>query len=291
MVKNLTAENQSLETKVTLARAGNQQALEVVVRAVQKDVYGIALRFLWHPQDAEDATQEILIKVITNLGGFRGESGFKTWVYRIASNTLLTLKKKMMEEKAMTFDEFAEDLSQGVSGDPIRIECDLDEKLLLEEVKVGCTLAMLMCLDRKHRLAYILGEIVELDHHEAAIVLEIAQATFRKQLSRARQRILSVMTAKCGLVNPNNICRCRKRVDTAVFFGRIDPDNLLFAHSLSKAKHFPSILDKIRQLEDTRRISALYRSHSMPTPSEEFLFWLRKVIREPKTTSLNSCQE
>jgi len=287
MDNNLTSKFQGLETEIALAKAGNQQALEVVVRAIQKDVYGIALRFLWHPKDAEDATQEILIKVITHLGGFRGESSFKTWVYRIASNTLLTLKKKRMEQKAMTFDEFAEDLSQGLSSDPIRIECDLDEKLLLEEVKVGCTLAMLMCLDRKHRLAYILGEIVELDHHEAAIVLEIAQATFRKQLSRARHLILSFMTSKCGLVNPDNICRCKKRVDTAVFLGRIDPDNLLFAHSLSRAKQFPSILDKIRQLEDTRRIAALYRSHSMPIPSEELLLWLRKVIKEPKSTSLN----
>ncbi|MCF6256477.1 MAG: RNA polymerase sigma factor [Gammaproteobacteria bacterium] len=283
MNENVTSKMQCLEAEVTLAKAGNRKSLEAVVRAIQKDVYGIALRFLWHPQDAEDATQEILIKVITNLGGFRGESGFKTWVYRIASNTLLTLKKKRMEKQAMTFDEFAEDLFQGVSSTAIRIECDLDEKLLLEEVKVGCTLAMLMCLDRKHRLAYILGEIVELDHCEAAIVLEITQGTFRKQLSRARQRILSVMTSKCGLVNPKNICRCRKRVDTAVNLDRINPDNLLFAHSLSKAKHFPVILDKIRQFEDTRRVAALYRSHSMPALSQEFVSWLRKVIMETKT--------
>ncbi len=283
MNENVTPKVQCLEAEVALAKAGNRKSLEAVVRAIQKDVYGIALRFLWHPQDAEDATQEILIKVITNLGGFRGESGFKTWVYRIASNTLLTLKKKRMEKQAMTFDEFSEDLSQGISSTAIHIECDLDEKLLLEEVKVGCTLAMLMCLDRKHRLAYILGEIVELDHCEAAIVLEIPQATFRKQLSRARQRILSVMTSKCGLVNPKNICRCRKRVYAAVHLGRISPDNLLFAHSLLKAKRFPPILDKIRQLEDTRRVAALYRSHSMPTPSQEFVSWLRKVIMEIKT--------
>ena len=187
-----------------------------------------------------------------------------------------------MEKQSVTFDEFAEDLSQGISSNPMRIECDLDEKLLLEEVKVGCTLAMLMCLDRKHRLAYILGEIVELDHREAAVVLEITQATFRKQLSRARQRILSVMTFKCGLVNPKNICRCRKRVDTAVNLGRINPDNLLFAHSLSKAKRFPSILDEIRQLEGTRRVAALYKSHSTPVPSQEFVSWLRKAIIENK---------
>ncbi len=279
----LTSKKQCLEAEVALAKAGNKKSLEAVVNTIQKDIYGIALRFLWHPQDAEDATQEILIKVITNLSGFRGESGFKTWVYRIASNTLLTLKKNRMEKQAMTFDVFAEDLSSGLSSDPIRIECDIDEKLLLEEVKVGCTLAMLMCLDRKHRLAYILGEIVELDHQEAAMILEITPAAFRKQLSRARHSILSVMTSKCGLINPKNICRCVKRVDTAANLGRISPNNLLFAYSLEKAKNFPIILDKIRQLEDARRVAALYRSHSMPAPSQEFISWLRKVLIEIKT--------
>jgi len=282
MDENVTSKIPCLEAEVTLAKAGHQKSLESVVHAIQKDVYGVALRFLWHPQDAEDATQEILIKVITNLGGFRGESGFKTWVYRIASNTLLTLKKKRMERQAFTFDEFADDLSQGISSS-ISIECDIDDELLLEEVKIGCTLAMLMCLDRKYRLAYILGEIVELDHCEAALVLEISQATFRQQLSRARQRILSFMTSKCGLLNSANVCRCKKRVDTAITLGRIDPDNLLFASSLSKAKNFPLLLNKIRQLEDTRRVAALYKSHSIPAPSQEFVPWLRKIISETKT--------
>lgn len=278
MDESITSKVQRLAADVTLAKAGSQKALEAVVRAIQQDIYGIALRFLWHPQEAEDAMQEILIKVITNLGEFRGESSFKTWVYRISSNTLLTLKKKGMERQAMSFDEFSDDLSRGLTNDPIHIDGDLDERLLLEEVKVGCTLAILMCLDRKHRLAYILGEIVELDHCEAATVLEITHAAFRKQLSRARERILSFMSSNCGLVNPANTCRCKKRVATAVNLGRIDPNNLLFALSLSKAKQFPPVLEKIRQLEDTRRVAALYRSHSTPIPSQEFVSWLRKII-------------
>jgi len=69
-----------------------------VIVAVQSDVYGLALRFLWHPQDAEDATQEILIRVITGLGNFRGDSVFRTWVYRIACIKLLTLRKYVNNE-------------------------------------------------------------------------------------------------------------------------------------------------------------------------------------------------
>ena len=264
------------------AKAGDRAALESVVRAVQQDVYGLALRFLWHPQDAEDATQEILIRVITGLGGFRGDSRFRTWVYRVACNTLLTLRRQRMEQRAVSFEEFGEDLARGLSDAPLRVEHGPDEKLLLEEVKIGCTLAMLLCLDRDHRLAYILGEIVELDHLEAAEVLEISPAAFRKRLSRARARITTFMMSRCGLANPANACRCRRRVATAVELGRVDPGNLLFASSLDQATRFQQVLVKIRQLEETRRAAALYRSHPDPKPSEAFSSWLRKVVaRQP----------
>jgi len=272
--------NRSLEHEVALAKAGDRAALESVVRAVQQDVYGVALRFLWHPQDAEDATQEILIRVITGLGGFRGDSGFRTWVYRVACNRLLTLRKQRVEQRSMSFEEFSEDLSRGLSDDSLSVEHDLDGVLLMEEVKIGCTLAMLMCLDRNHRLAYILGEIVELDHHEAAEVLEITPAAFRKRLSRARASITSFMISRCGLVNPANACRCRRRVNTALDLGRVDPENLFFASSLDSAKRFPEVLVKIRQLEETRRAAALYRSHPDPKPSESFVSWLRRAVDE-----------
>jgi len=272
--------NEQLGLDVERAKAGDRGALESVVRAVRPGVYGLALRFLWHPQDAEDATQEILIRVVTGLGGFRGDSGFRTWVFRIACNTLLTLRKKRMELQAVSFEEFEEDLSRGLSDSPLRVEYDLDQVLLLEEVKIGCTLALLLCLDRNHRLAYILGEILELDHKEASEVLGIAPAAFRKRLSRARASITTFMTARCGLVNPANACRCRKRVDTAVDLGRVDPANLLFASSRDHARRFPQVLERIRQLEETQRAAALYRSHPDPAPSESFTGWLRQVLDE-----------
>ena len=271
--------DRSLELDVARAKGGDRHALESVVRAVQKDIYGVALRFLWHPEDAEDATQEILIRVIAGLGGFRGDSNFRTWVYRVACNALLTMRRKRMEQQ-VTLEEFGDDLARGLSDDPLRVENDVDEGLLLEEVRIGCTTAMLLCLDRDHRLAYILGEIVELRHREAAEVLEIAPATFRKRLSRARASIAAFMTSRCGLVNPGNACRCRRRVATAVALGRVDPASLLFATSLEQAKRFPQVLSKIRQLEETSRAAALYRSHPDPQPSEAFVSWLRGVLDE-----------
>ena len=276
-----------LESDVSAAQAGNREALENVMSAIQNDVYGLALRFCWHPQDAEDATQEILIKVMTNLGSFRGDSGFKTWVYRIASNTLLTMKKKRMEQQAMTFDAFADDLCSGQTSHPCLSTYNTEESLLLEEVKIGCTQAMLLCLDRKHRLAYILGEIIGIDHGEAAAVMEIMPATYRKQLSRSRQSIFQFMKSHCGLVNPGNSCRCAKRVDVAIGLGRIDPENLKFARSISHAKVFPQVLEEIRRLEFARRVAALYRSHPEPVPSQRLGDWLRWLVQRVKTSGVS----
>jgi len=269
-----------LEHEVARAKSGDRAALESVVCAVQKDVYSLAIRFLWHPQDAEDATQEILIRILTGLGSFRGESGFRTWVYRVACNALLTLRKQRMEQQSLTFVQFGEDLAHGLSEAALRIEDDAGERLLLEEVKIGCTLAMLQCLDRDHRLAYILGEIMELDHIQASGVLETTPAAFRKRLSRARANILSFMTAKCGLINPANACRCHRRVSTAVALGRVDPSHLMFATSPQQARQFPEVLAEIRQLEETRRVAALYQSHTEAKMSGAFIAWLKKLFDE-----------
>lgn len=267
---------------VARAQAGDRDALDDVLRAVQHDIHRVALRFLWHPDDADDATQDILIRVVRGLGGYRGDSSFRTWVYRIACNTLLTLSKKRAESRSLSFDEFGQDLARGLSDDAWRVEGEVDTALLLEEVKIGCTLAMLLCLDRDHRLAYILGEILELNHREAAEVLAITPAAFRKRLSRARASITSFMVARCGLVNPANTCRCRRRIATAIDGGRVDPAHLLFASSLEQARRFPQVLGAIRQLDEARRAAALYRSHPDPRASRDLVSLLQHRLADAR---------
>lgn len=267
----------SIEEQVFLAVAGDKKALEMVIKTIQPDVYAIALRFVWHPHDAEDATQDILIKVMTNLGSFRGDSRFSTWVYRIASNALLTMNKKRMETQPITFDAFAADLSHSVSNEEWDDE-QPDSSRLLDEVKVGCTLALLQCLDRKHRLAYILGDIMLLDHSEAAEALDVSQSSYRKQLSRARQKVESFMMSHCGVVNTSNACHCSRRVNTAIHLGRVNPDNLLFSSSDNADNSFAIVFDNIQQLEEGRRVVELYRSYQAQTPSQDFLVWLRHFM-------------
>ena len=76
----------------------------VSCRDLQGDIYGLALRMLWNREDAEDATQEILVRAVTRLAQFDFRSKLKTWVYRIAVNYILDVKKSPVERLHLTFD-------------------------------------------------------------------------------------------------------------------------------------------------------------------------------------------
>lgn len=245
------------ETNVKKAQQSDAAALESLIAEIQGKVYGLALRMLWHPEDAKDATQEILLRVVTHLASFRGESSFSTWAYRIAANHLLTWRQSRVEAQNLSFEAFGDDLKEGLSDRAARP----DDALLLQEVRVGCTLGMLLCLDRPHRLAYILGEILEIESKEAAKILGVSRVNFRKRLERARTKVVKFTQDHCGLVNRDNECRCSRRVERAIELKRLDPNQRLFGGDWLNARKFPQMLDNIRQLEETRRAVALFRSH------------------------------
>src|SRR5439155_13207298 len=108
---------ESLEDLVRRAREGDRDALEGLVSDIQGRIYGLALRMLWHPEDARDAAQDILIRIVTRLSTFRGASSFSTWAYRVAANYLLTARKSRLEERNYTFQRFGDELDEGLSDD------------------------------------------------------------------------------------------------------------------------------------------------------------------------------
>src|SRR5258708_37015948 len=141
----------TVEEFVKGAQRGDASALDELITAIQPKMYGVALRMLWHAEDAKDATQETLLRVVTHLSTFRGESSFLTWAYRVAANHLLFWRPSRMEAQGLSFEIFGKDLEEGLEDTAQRPE----ETLLYQEIRVGCTLGMLLCLDRAHRIAYI----------------------------------------------------------------------------------------------------------------------------------------
>jgi len=233
------------------AAAGDRADLGRVMAAVSDSIYRLALRMLWHPEDAEDAAQEALIKIMTRISSYRGEAAFATWAYRVAANHILNFRKSQVERENLTFPRYGDELAEGLAAP----DADRpDAGLLTEEVKLGCTLGMLQCLDRDHRLAYILTDVLGLSGADAAFICGITPATLRKRASRARIRLREFVTVHCGLVNTAARCRCDRRVTAALDSGRIRPGHLNFARHARPD-------EAVGEMERLHDLASLMRSH------------------------------
>jgi len=271
-------EDQSL---VMRARSGDREALEDLVQRHQGWIYNIAVRMLFHPQDAEDATQEILVKVMTRLSSFEGRSSFRTWLYRIVVNHVLNMKRGRVEHASTDFGSYG----AALDGTP---DLDLadpngesaDTKLLVREAMLSCTSGMLLCLDREQRLSYILGAIFEVSDTVAAEVLEISPENFRQRLARARRDLRNFMNDKCGLVNQANPCRCAKKTRGFIQAGHVDPENLLFvrARICEVREAAPKAYETIKTLDD--KCADIYRRHPFYKPPDLGQM-LRRLVESP----------
>src|SRR3989304_6568756 len=88
-----------------LVKEGSRVALEELVVRHQAWIYNLALRMVHHPEDAKDATQEVLIKLFTRISTFDGRSSLRTWLYRIVINHLLNMKRSRAASREITFAE------------------------------------------------------------------------------------------------------------------------------------------------------------------------------------------
>jgi RNA polymerase sigma factor (sigma-70 family) len=265
---------------VEQAKNGDRGALEKLVLRHQAWIYNIAIRMVFQPQDAEEVTQEVLVKVITKLSTFKGESKFRTWLYRIAANHVLNMKRRSAETEVTTFAEYGAAIERTPDLDlPDRKSVPVDLPVLVEEAKNGCTMGMLLCLDRKQRLIFTLGEILGVSDAVGAEVLEINPENFRQCLTRARRDLHSFMNNQCGLVNKNNPCRCPKKTRGFIEQGHVDPHRLLFVPQ--HVEHVRDVAgEMVRKIDDVveRQHAAIFRDHPFLQPSDQ-IHWLRRILQ------------
>ncbi len=272
-------DNQLLEK----IRLGDRPSLEQLIRRHQAWIFNVAVRMVWDPHEAEDVTQEILIKVITRLDGFSGKSGFRTWLYRIVVNHVLNMRRRTLETPTMNFEAFAQALDRTADADLAAEGFQPAEiPVLVEEAKVGCMTGMLLCLDRRQRLVFTLGEIMGVTDRVGGELLEVTPDHFRQLLSRARRDLYTFMNRKCGLVNEKNPCRCARKTKGFIAAGYVDPARLRFVQE--HVRRIESVSpSRSRELDDLieRRHAALYREHPFLSPADEAEF-VRKLFASPE---------
>lgn len=218
-------EKEQMETQklVKLAAEGDKGALEQLLTGVQDLVFNLSLRMLGTIHDAEDASQEILIRVMTNLASFRGESAFTTWVFRIAVNHLKNYRKSMFAQHPLSFEYYGEDIVSGKEKDIPDLTMGVDRNLLEQELKLSCTNVMLQCLDTDSRCIYILGTMFRVDSRLAAEILEISPEAYRQRLSRIKKKMAGFLNEYCGL-SGKGVCSCSKRISYAIATHRVNPE-------------------------------------------------------------------
>jgi RNA polymerase sigma factor (sigma-70 family) len=243
---------------------GDRKALEQLIKRHQAFIYNVSLKLVLYPQDAEDVAQDVLIKVITHLSSFHGQSNFRTWLYRIVMNHFLDMKKRRAEDMT-SLSRFAND------GEALLQVNVTDEDALSEEqiaeTQVMCTVGMLMCLSREQRLVYVLGDVFSIDHNTASELLSTTPEAYRQQLTRARKDLYSFIQQKCGLVNPNNPCHCNKKTKLWIERGYVEKNTLLFKEQYTETvrEHVEANITKGALIvKDV--YSDLYSSHPMLNP-------------------------
>lgn len=256
------------------AQAGDRHALDLLVRGLQDPMFRLALRFLGDRESARDATQEILILVITKLSTFRAESSVHTWAYRVACRHLLKLKESL---RRPTFQRLVdEDLAKPPGEiDPATLQ-QADARLLEEEVFLGCTQAMLLALDRDQRISFVLGGICEVPAADAAYALGISEAAFRKRLSRARATLDGFMRKHCGVANADNACRCSYQVNHRVGKGTLEPGRL--RHAAPAARTSLEALRARGEVKSIRRSLDLYHAQPVARAPDDLAQHIRALL-------------
>ena len=169
---------------------GNVNDFEKLVTAYEKNVYNIALRMVGDPDDAADMTQETFIKAYRALSGFRGDSKFSSWLYRIASNVCLDFLRSRSRHPQVSLSTVDEDDRATFELPDMRQnpEEQLMKKLGMEAVRRG-----LEQLPEQQRQILVLRELGGLSYAELAQTLGLEEGTVKSRIFRARKRLCALL--------------------------------------------------------------------------------------------------
>ena len=172
---------------VRQAQSGDPRAFEALVTAYEKKIYNLALRYLGDRDDAEDASQEIFLRVFRFLSGFHEESSFSTWLYRIAVNVCkdtLKAKAQRMEQPLEQDGGEEEDTVIQIPDSRYEPEAVYSEK---EKKEIMCD--AIRALPDQQREILILRDMRGLTYDEIADALGLEIGTVKSRIARARENL------------------------------------------------------------------------------------------------------
>ncbi|HXG66690.1 MAG TPA: sigma-70 family RNA polymerase sigma factor [Blastocatellia bacterium] len=184
-------ENQYEASLLARLRTCDWAAFEELVSHFERPVYALCLRLLGDAEEARDAAQETFLKVYKGLASFRGDSGLKTWIYRIAINQ--AMNQQRWWRRRHRDETVSLDLSRGESeatlGHVLPDRCASPEQLAIAGERERRIMRALNEIKQEYRVALILREIEELSYEEIAETLTISIGTVKSRIARGREEL------------------------------------------------------------------------------------------------------
>lgn len=277
--------NDELQAFVNKATAGDKNALEALIASAQDIVFNLSLRMLGTFEDAEDATQDIMLKMITHLSSFRGDSSFTTWVFRIATNHLKNYKKHLFAHYSLSFEYYGDDIENGKIQDVPDLTQNVEKGILAEELKMCCTNVMLQCLDMESRCIFILGTMFKVDSRIAGDILEMTPEAYRQRLSRIRKKMADFLSKYCGEYG-NGRCKCQNRVNYAIQNHRLNP--LQLDYMAATEIPLQTMIDVKNAMEDIDDLAQVFSFCKTYESSERIKHFIQEFL---DSTQLSTIQK
>jgi RNA polymerase sigma-70 factor (ECF subfamily) len=162
------------------------EGLAVLYEAYRLPVFRTCLRMLGEPSAAEDAAQEVFLRVFDRMATFRGRSAFSTWLYRLTINSCLNLIEARGRRSPVPLDDIPDPVAPNGEPDAAYARQQSESRLV----------RLLAGLSVEHRTILVLREIEDLSYQDIASVLAIPQGTVMSRLSRAREALKQLWLAE-----------------------------------------------------------------------------------------------
>jgi RNA polymerase sigma-70 factor, ECF subfamily len=174
---------------VRACQRGEPGALDALIRATYADVYALSRRMLADPDEAADATQEVFVRVMRSVLGFRGESAFGTWLHRVTVNVCLTMLRK--RSRAREAGVVAGATPFGLPDDEYGLESagPLPDEVAATHDLAARSEAALATLPEDARTVVVLRDLEGMSTKEVAELLGVSESVVKVRLHRAHTKL------------------------------------------------------------------------------------------------------
>ncbi len=177
------------------SKQGDIESFEILIKSYQTLAYNIAFRMLGNIEDANDATQDALVKVFKSIQSFQGQSSFSTWLYRIVTNTCLDELRKRKRQKVYSYHNPVEMEDGGMERDVVDPNSNTEE-ILEKREEIKNIQDAIQALPEQHRTMIILRDIKGLSYEQISEILDCPNGTIKSRISRARMALKEIIINK-----------------------------------------------------------------------------------------------